>query len=72
MPDNPPPTAVRDFTEPEKKAIIAAHRSRKVPLCPVDGSAMDVHLQRSLGLNSNVTIRCPRCSHSVQYTKFHG
>jgi hypothetical protein len=71
MNDKSQPTT-RDYTDQEKKAIIAADKSRNTPRCPLDQTSMEVNVQRSLGLNSNVVIRCPRCSNSVQYTRLHG
>jgi hypothetical protein len=64
--------AFREYTEQERKAIVAADRRRESPACPVDGTPMDVHVQRSLGLNSNVVVRCRRCSQSVQFRRLHG
>jgi hypothetical protein len=62
----------RDFTEQERKQIIVTDRSRKAPACPVDGTAMEVNVQRSLGRTSNVVVRCRRCNHSVEFARAHG
>src|SRR3954453_12418206 len=47
----------RPYTEPEKRELFAADRARRTPVCPIDGTEMDVHLQRSLGRTSNAVIR---------------
>jgi hypothetical protein len=60
------------YSDEQKEQIIAADRARRTPTCPRDGAAMDVHAQRSLGRNSNVTIRCPRCARIVEYVRYHG
>jgi hypothetical protein len=62
----------RAYTEAEKKEIVRADRARRTPVCPVDGTAMTVNLQRSLGRNSNAVIRCRRCARSVEYVRLHG
>jgi hypothetical protein len=60
------------YSDEQKKQIIATDRARRTPVCPIDGAAMDAHAQRSLGRNSNVTIRCPRCARIVEYVRLHG
>jgi transcription elongation factor Elf1 len=72
MRDDPLRERFRDFTEQEKKAIVAADKMRRTPHCPVDGTAMDVNVQRSLGRNSNVVVRCRRCTRSVEFTRLQG
>jgi hypothetical protein len=62
----------RAYTEEERKEMVRVDRGRGVPRCPVDGAEMAVHVQRSLGLNSNVTMRCPRCGGEVRFTRKHG
>jgi hypothetical protein len=62
----------RPFTEAEAKAIRRADGRRQTPICPIDGTAMDVHAQRSLGLTSNTRIRCPRCLGTVAYVRTCG
>ena len=62
----------REYTAEENRALLAAERARRAPVCPVDGTEMDVHLQRSLGLNSNAVIRCRRCGRSAQYVRLYG
>lgn len=62
----------RAYTPDESRAIFAAERRRQTPTCPVDGTAMDVHLQRSLGLTSNARIRCRRCGRTAEYVRKHG
>jgi hypothetical protein len=62
----------RNYTDAERKEVITVDRRRRTPVCPIDGAAMDVHVQRSLGLNSNVIVRCRRCAQSVQYVRTHG
>jgi hypothetical protein len=70
--DDPLLPQFRDFTEQEKKEIVAADRARRTPHCPVDGTAMDVNVQRSLGRNSNVVVRCRRCTRSIEFTRLQG
>jgi hypothetical protein len=62
----------RAYTEQENRDLFAAERSRRIPVCPVDGTEMDVHLQRSLGRTSNAVIRCRRCAHQAEYVRAHG
>ena len=62
----------RAFTEQESREIFAAERMRRTPVCPVDGTEMDVHLQRSLGRTSNAVIRCRRCAQVAHYVRSHG
>ena len=62
----------REYTEPEIRAIHAAERAGNPPTCPVDGTEMVVHLQRSLGRTSNASIRCRRCARVAQYVRTHG
>lgn len=64
--------AFRDYTGAEQKQIRAADGRRKSPVCPVDGTIMDVHAQRSLGRTSNVIIRCRRCAGCVEYVRTSG
>jgi transcription elongation factor Elf1 len=70
--NDPLRSAFRRYTEKETKQIIAADRARRTPRCPVDGTAMDVNLQRSLGRTSNAVVRCRRCTQSVTYVRLHG
>lgn len=72
MDNDPLRASFRPYTEQEKRDIIAAEKRRKTPRCPVDATAMDVQLQRSLGRNSNVLIRCPRCAATAEYVRAHG
>jgi hypothetical protein len=72
----------RDYTPEESRAIFAAERRMQAtsrsespsspPVCAVDGTEMTVHLQRSLGLTSNATIRCRRCGREAKYVRKHG
>jgi ribosomal protein S14 len=74
----------RDYTDDESRALFAAERrvqstppndttpAPPPPTCPVDGTEMTVHLQRSLGLTSNATIRCRRCGREAKYVRKHG
>lgn len=62
----------RDYTPEENKQILATERACRTPVCPVDGTAMDVHAQRSLGLNSNAMIWCRRCGRRAQYVRLYG
>jgi len=62
----------RAYTEQENREVFAAERKRQAPICPVDGTEMDVHLQRSLGRTSNATIRCRRCARTAEYVRTHG
>ena len=52
--------------------MIRVDRGRGAPRCPVDGTEMTVHVQRSLGLNSNVTMRCRTCGGELAFTRKHG
>lgn len=70
--DDPLRGAFRAYTEAERKAIFVADRMRQTPVCPVDGSPMMVHAQRSFGLTSNVVVRCRRCDQSVSFTRLYG
>jgi transcription elongation factor Elf1 len=72
MRDDPLRCLFRSYSEQEKRAIIAADKSRQTPTCPVDGTVMDVSLQRSLGRTSNVVVRCRRCAQSHTFTRAHG
>src|SRR4051812_31644257 len=56
--NDPLRSAFRPYTEEEMKQIIADDRARRTPRCPVDGTAMDVNVQRSLGRTSNAVVRC--------------
>jgi ssDNA-binding Zn-finger/Zn-ribbon topoisomerase 1 len=62
----------RDYTEAERKQIIAADKRRLEPICPIDGATMVVYAQRSLALNSQVKIRCPRCGGEVHFKRLYG
>ena len=62
----------RPYTEQEKRGLFAADRVRETPICPVDGTEMTVHLQRSLGRTSNAVIRCRRCGQQAEYARTHG
>jgi hypothetical protein len=70
--DDPLRDTFRDYTEAERRAITSAERSRQAPVCPVDGTVMDVQVQRSLGRTSNVVVRCPRCTRTSEHARFHG
>jgi hypothetical protein len=72
MQNDPLRGAFRAYTEQERKAIFAADRARQTPACPVDGTPMTVHAQRSFGLTSNVVVRCRRCAQSVSFTRLYG
>jgi transcription elongation factor Elf1 len=62
----------RPYTEQEKRELFAADRSRRTPVCPVDGTEMDVQLQRSLGRTSNAVMRCRRCAQKTEYARTQG
>jgi DNA-directed RNA polymerase subunit M/transcription elongation factor TFIIS len=62
----------REYTDAERKAIIDADKRRLEPTCPIDGATMVVYAQRSLALNSQVRIRCPRCGGEVQFKRMYG
>lgn len=62
----------REYTEAERKEIIAADKRRLDPVCPIDGATMIVYAQRSLALNSQVRIRCPRCGGEVHFKRLYG
>jgi uncharacterized protein YbaR (Trm112 family) len=62
----------REFTEAEVKGIKKVDRARGTPVCPVDGTAMEVNAQRSLGRTSNVVVRCRRCARGVEFVRMHG
>ena len=62
----------REYTEAERKKIIAADKRRIDPVCPIDGTTMIVYAQRSLALNSQVRIRCPRCGREVHFKRLYG
>ncbi|MEA2711786.1 MAG: hypothetical protein QOF78_4387 [Phycisphaerales bacterium] len=62
----------RAYTAQESRDIFSADRARRTPVCPVDGTEMDVHLQRSLGRTSNAVIRCRRCGQRAEYARTHG
>lgn len=62
----------RPYNTQENRDLFAAERSRRTPACPVDGTEMDVHLQRSLGRTSNTAIRCRRCGQQAMYVRAHG
>ena len=62
----------RPYTDQEARDVVAVAKRRKTPSCPIDGTEMDVQLQRSLGRTSNVIVRCPRCEGRVQFVRAHG
>ena len=62
----------RDYSDAERRHMRAVEPSGKPVVCPVDGTVMDVHLQRSLGRTSNVIIRCRRCTRTVEYARTCG
>jgi ribosomal protein S27AE len=70
--NDPLRTRFRALTDEEQKQIVRADKSRKQAVCPIDGTVMDVTLQRSLGRTSNVVLRCPRCAQTVSYVRLHG
>jgi hypothetical protein len=70
--NDPLRTWFRDYTEQERKEIVSADNVRRTPLCPVDGTPMDVHAQRSLGRTSNADVRCRRCGRGVVFVRAHG
>ena len=69
--DDPLRGTFRDYPPEENRAIFAAERARRTPTCPVDGTEMDVHLQRSLGLTSNAQITCRRCGRQAVYVRLY-
>ena len=60
------------YTDAEKEQIFLADRMRQVPRCPVDGTPLDVHAQRSFGVTSNVTVRCRRCAQTCEFKRLYG
>jgi ssDNA-binding Zn-finger/Zn-ribbon topoisomerase 1 len=62
----------REYTDAERKRIIDADKRRREPTCPIDGATMIVYAQRSLALNSQVKIRCPRCGGEVHFKRLYG
>jgi uncharacterized protein YbaR (Trm112 family) len=62
----------REYTVDECRQIFAVERTRQVPVCPVDGTEMDVHAQRSLARTSNAVIWCRRCGRKAEYVRPHG
>jgi hypothetical protein len=62
----------RDFTDAERRRMRATEPSGRPLACPVDGTAMDVHLQRSLGRTSNVIVRCRRCTRTAEFARTCG
>jgi predicted RNA-binding Zn-ribbon protein involved in translation (DUF1610 family) len=70
--NDPLRASFRDYTNVERKEIIAADKIRSEPLCPIDGTTMIVYAQRSLALNSKVRIRCPRCGGSAEFKRLYG
>ncbi len=62
----------REYTEGERKEIIAADKRRIEPVCPIDRTTMIVYAQRSLALNSQVRVRCPRCGGEVHFKRLYG
>jgi DNA-directed RNA polymerase subunit M/transcription elongation factor TFIIS len=62
----------REYSEEERKQIIDADKRRLEPACPIDGTMMIVYAQRSLALNSQVKIRCPRCGGEVHFKRLYG
>jgi transcription elongation factor Elf1 len=69
---DPMRSSFRPYTPDENGAIFAAERLGRTPVCPVDGTEMDVHLQRSLARTSNAIIRCRRCGQTAAYVRPHG
>jgi C4-type Zn-finger protein len=72
MQNDPLRRTFRAYTEQEKRELFAADRARQIPVCPIDDTEMDVHLQRSLGRTSNAVIRCRRCAQQAEYARTHG
>jgi hypothetical protein len=70
--NDPLRSTFRPYTEQEKRDLFAADRARRTPVCPIDGTEMDVHLQRSLGRTSNAVIRCRRCAQQAEYARTSG
>ncbi|HZZ43351.1 MAG TPA: hypothetical protein VFE58_10470 [Tepidisphaeraceae bacterium] len=70
--NDPARSRFREYTEQERKEIIAADNVRRTPVCPIDGTGMEVNAQRSLALNSNVLVRCRRCRGEVTFKRKHG
>jgi hypothetical protein len=70
--NDPLRSTFRPYTEQEQRELFAADRARRTPVCPVDGTEMDVHLQRSLGRTSNAVMRCRRCGQKAEYARTHG
>jgi ssDNA-binding Zn-finger/Zn-ribbon topoisomerase 1 len=70
--NDPSRETFRDYTEQERKQIIDADKRRLDPTCPLDGATMVVYAQRSLALNSQVKIRCPRCGGEVHFKRLYG
>jgi ssDNA-binding Zn-finger/Zn-ribbon topoisomerase 1 len=62
----------RPYTPDEARAIFAQERVGKTPICPRDGTPMEVHLQRSLARTSNAQIWCRRCRQTAEYVRPHG
>jgi hypothetical protein len=62
----------RPYTPKEAAAIFAMERLGKTPPCPLDGTPMEIHLQRSLARTSNAQIWCRRCRQTAQYVRPHG
>jgi uncharacterized protein YbaR (Trm112 family) len=62
----------RPYTADEMRAILAVERRGRTPTCPVEGTPMEVHLQRSLARTSNAQIWCRRCGATADYVRPHG
>ena len=70
--NDPLRAAFRSYTPDEARAIFAQERVGKTPVCPLDGTPMEVHLQRSLARTSNARIWCRRCRQAAEYVRPHG
>jgi hypothetical protein len=62
----------RPYASDEARLIFAQERVGKTPICPLDGTPMEVHLQRSLARTSNAQIWCRRCRQTAEYVRPHG
>lgn len=70
--NDPLRAAFRPYTPDEARAIFAQERVGKTPICPLDETPMEVHLQRSLARTSNAQIWCRRCRQTAEYVRPHG
>jgi hypothetical protein len=66
------PSPPRPYTDEERKQLILSDRARRPPICPHDHTEMVTLAQRSLGLTSNVTLRCPTCRNELSFKRKHG